>query len=75
MGAEIIRGKFQHFKQPRQPERQAKLEAAQGEELGTRMSMWLVHAEKFLGLSATRAMLLNALAWVDSRMTFKRGQK
>lgn len=75
MEAEIIRGKFQHFKQPPEPERQAKLEAAQAEDLGLRMNMWLTHAEKFLGLSATRAMLLTALHWVDSRLAFKRGSK
>lgn len=73
MSDNIVRGHFSHFRQPPEPERQKKKEAAQAEDLGIRMNMWLVHAEQFLGLSATRAMLLNALHWVDTRLAYKKG--
>jgi len=72
---EVIRGRF---KQAHPPEpaaapkgRQAKAEEAHGSELALRMSMWLVHAEKYVGLGATRAMLLTAIQWVDGRMIYK----
>lgn len=74
--AEIIRGKFAHFRQPPAgPERQAKLEQAHAAQLNERMAMWLVDAERNVGLSVTRSFLLSALGWVDDRRMFKGGRK
>lgn len=71
---EVIRGRFKTAAAPKDTApkgRQAKAEEAHASDLSLRMSMWLVHAEKYIGLGATRAMLLASLQWVDGRTIYK----
>lgn len=69
----IVRGHFSHFRQPPQPERKAKEEAALGEHLNDRMAMWLVDSELKVGLDHTRNMLMAAQRWVENRLIYKKG--
>ncbi len=69
----IVRGRFQHYRLPQAPERKAMEEEAHISLLSKRLSNFLVEAELRLGLSATRAMLVLALGWIDMRRAFKRG--
>lgn len=45
----------------------AKREQAHSSQLAERMSMWLIHAEKEVGLRNARSMLISALGWLDMR--------
>lgn len=71
MANNVVHGRFAHYKAP--PSKKAAEEKAHAAILSERMNNWLVEAETRLGLSASRAMLVVALGWIDMRRAFKRG--
>lgn len=71
MSNNVVHGRFAHYKAP--PAKKSAEEKAHAAILSERLNSWLVEAETRLGLSASRAMLVVALGWVDMRRAFKRG--